>query len=162
MQRKWLIIVKAKELDELRWNSDLIESQTLAFLLRANVRSIEIFLMQSQLKQAGHVIRIWDDRIPKIPIYCQSYDTKRNIRRPYLRYSDKLKNSFMFLGILVHIFEQVVSIHKVWKAKCPKLIKKFKKFIAIISECWDDHRVDLHRCLKFIDKKRKRNCKSEK
>ena len=52
---------------------------------KCGIGGIESFLMQSQLRWAGHVIRMSDDRIPKILTYSQLYHGKPNVGRPWLR-----------------------------------------------------------------------------
>ncbi len=57
------------------------------------IDGIETFLMQSQLRCAGHVLRMHDDRIPKLLMYSQLESGQRNVGRPWLRFKDKLKSN---------------------------------------------------------------------
>ena len=95
--------------------------------LKCQIGGIETFLLQSQLRWAGHVLRMSDDRIPKILMYSQLNDGKRNIGRPWLRYKDKLKYNLKALHIPLRTFEQNVSNRTEWRTTCHKAITSFKK-----------------------------------
>ena len=78
-------------------------------LAKCKIGGIETFLLQSQLKWAGHVIRISDNRIHKILMYSQLSDGKCNVARPLLWYKDKLKGNLRSLCTIT--FEQCQWSH---------------------------------------------------
>ena len=74
----------------IRWqdrvsNTDILE--------KCELTSIEALLVQSQLRWAGHVIRMSDDRISKALLYGQLKDCGRRAGRPRLRYKHNLKRN---------------------------------------------------------------------
>ena len=52
---------------------------------RCDMMSIEGYIMQSQLRWAGHVVRMDDSRLLKTLTYCQLNGGKRSLGRPFLR-----------------------------------------------------------------------------
>ena len=50
-------------------------------------------------------IYIFDDRVPKILMYGQLEVGKHNVRRPWLRFEDKLRSNLRSLEIPVDSFE---------------------------------------------------------
>ena len=70
--------------------------------------------MQSQLRWAGHVIRMSDERIPKVLMYGQLDSGHRNVGRPWLGYKDKLKSNLAAVSIPYGTFEQVALERKDW------------------------------------------------
>ncbi len=63
--------------------------------------------MQSQQRWAGHVVRMSDERIPKILMYCELKDGNRNTGRLWLRYKDRLKYNLSATKIPVGSFEDL-------------------------------------------------------
>lgn len=93
--------------------------------MRCGISGIESFLMQSQLRWAGHVVRMEDDRIPKQLLYSQLDSGHRNVGRPWLRYKDKLKSNLLAININLKAFEQCASDRRAWWSACHNGIKQF-------------------------------------
>ena len=55
---------------------------------KSGIGGIESFLIQSQLRWVGHVVRMEESRIPKILMYSQLQSGARNVGRPLLRYKE--------------------------------------------------------------------------
>ena len=60
-------------------------------LKRADTVSVEALITASQLRWAGHVLRMPDSRLPKAVFYGELCHGKRKRGRPKLRYRDVLK-----------------------------------------------------------------------
>ena len=60
-------------------------------LQRSKLLSIEAILSHSQLRSAGHFVRMDDNRLPKQLFYGELTGGKRGTGRPKLRYKDSLK-----------------------------------------------------------------------
>ena len=88
------------------------------------IGTIETFLIKSQLRWAGHVLRMDDERIPKVLMYSQLDQGHRNVGRPWLRYKDKLKSNLSAVGIPHNNFEQVASNRSKWRSLCHNGIQK--------------------------------------
>ena len=82
--------------------------------------------MQSQLRWAGHVIRMSDERIPKVLMYSQLDSGHSNVGRPWLWYKDKFKSNLAAVSIPYRTFEQVALERKDWRAMCHDGIKNFE------------------------------------
>ena len=65
---------------------------------KCQIGGIETFLIKSQLRWAGHVLRMDDERIPKVLMYSQLDQGHGNVGRPWLRYKDKLKSNLSAVG----------------------------------------------------------------
>lgn len=100
-------------------NSDLF--------MRCGIGGIESFLMQSQLRWAGHVLRMDDDRIPKQLMYGEFYSGQRNVGRPLLRFKDKLKMNLTSIGVANRDFEHLASQRKEWRSACQSGIRHFSE-----------------------------------
>ena len=80
--------------------------------LKCKIGRIKTFLLQSQLRWAGHVIRMSGDRIANIFMYGQLEVGKCNVRRLWLRYKDKLKSNLKSFEIPLNSFENKTKDHK--------------------------------------------------
>ena len=89
------------------------------------IGGIECFLMQSQLRWAGHVLRMEGDRIPKQLMYGELNSGQRNVGRPLLRFKDKLKMNLTSANIAHRDFEQLASCRTEWRTACHQGIRQF-------------------------------------
>ena len=62
-------------------------------LERANIPSMYETLMYRNLRWAGHVARLENDRLPKLILYSQLKDGTRNVGRPKLRFKGTVKRN---------------------------------------------------------------------
>ena len=60
---------------------------------RAGVPDIEMIVRKMQLRWAGHVARMSDDRIPKQLLFGELTTGARTVGRPLLRWKDSLKDT---------------------------------------------------------------------
>ena len=93
---------------------------------RCGIRGIETFLMQSQQTWTGHVIRMGDERLPKILMYRKLKDGKRNTGMPWFSYRDKLKYNLSASKILVGSFENLTRDRNKWRATIQNGIRDFE------------------------------------
>lgn len=94
---------------------------------KCSIGGIESFLIQSQLRWVGHVVRMEDSRIPKVLLYSQLQSGARNVGRPLLRYKDKLKYNLEATNIPIASFEQS-SLNRIeWRSACHEGITKFER-----------------------------------
>ena len=56
-------------------------------------------IMQESLRWLGHVLRMKDDRLPKIFLFVQPSRAKRKAGRPSLRWEDVIKKDLKEIGI---------------------------------------------------------------
>jgi len=100
-------------------NSDILD--------KCKTSGIEFFLIKSQCRWAGHVVRMDDSRIPKILLYGQLEDAPRKIGRPLLRYKDKLKANLKSLDLDVNNWESIATDRKLWRATFLPGLDRFEK-----------------------------------
>ena len=94
-------------------------------LTKCHISGIEALLMKSQLRWAGHVVRMKDDRLPKIALYGQLASAARPMGRPLLRYKDKLKANIINLGL--NDWETAAKDRPKWRSACHKAVADFEK-----------------------------------
>ena len=93
-------------------------------LTRCKISGIEALLIKSQMRWAGHVVRMNEDRLPKIALYGQLSSAVRPMGRPLLRYKDKLKANISTLGITN--WETVAKDRTKWRSTCHKAVADFE------------------------------------
>ena len=62
---------------------------------RAGVPDIEMVVRKMQLRWAGYVARMSDDRIPKQLLFGELTTGTRTVGRPLLRWKDSLKDTIL-------------------------------------------------------------------
>ena len=92
-------------------------------LQRANLSSIEATLSLSQLRLAGHLVRMEDSRLPKQLFYGELSAGKRHTGRPKLRYKDSLKANLKKTGIEVSTWERQAAERALWRTTINKKVK---------------------------------------
>ncbi len=97
-----------------------------AVLNRCNLPGIESMIIRAQLRWAGHIVRMPDDRIPKALLYGQLQTGTRNAGRPRLRYRDSLKQHLSACR-LVPQWEQHALERGTWRQQCYIASTTFEK-----------------------------------
>ena len=80
-----------------------------AVLQIAECPSIESLIMKNQLRWAGHVVRMEDERIPKQLFYGELMTGKRPQHKPKKRFKDCIKNSLKAFKIPVENWETLAK-----------------------------------------------------
>ena len=96
----------------IKWQEKVPDTEVLD---RAGLPSIHTMLMQSQLRWAGHVVRMPDNRLPKILFYGELQEGKRNRGCPKKRYKDCLKASLKAFMIDPATWELTASDRSNWR-----------------------------------------------
>ena len=104
----------------IRWFHKISNVQVLQ---RANLSSIEATLSLSQLRWAGHLVRMEDSRLPKQLFYVELSAGKRHTGRPKLRYKDSLKANLKKTGIEVSTWERQAAERASWRTTINKKVK---------------------------------------
>ena len=67
------------------------QSVQLQVLEKCGLPSIDCLIIKCQLRWTAHIVRMEDDRIPKMLLYGQLREGHRDQGRPFKRYKDTLK-----------------------------------------------------------------------
>ena len=93
---------------KIRWQDHIPDTEILA---RANMPSMHTLLGKAQARWAGHVLRMNDQRIPKVLLYGELAEGKRQVGRPKLRFKDNLKATLKSLEVPVGTWEDIALDH---------------------------------------------------
>ena len=90
----------------------------LQVLEKCGLPSIECLIIKCQLRWTGHIVRMEDDRIPKMLLYGQLKEGHRDLGRPFKRYKDTLKANLKSCYIDVNSWEATARDRALWKYQC--------------------------------------------
>ena len=101
----------------IKWQDKIPDTEVLA---RAGLPSIYSLLIKAQLRWAGHVARMPNNRLPKKLMFGELQSGKRRVGGPKKRYKDTLKASLKSFNIEPDTWEQAAQDRKVWRASVLK------------------------------------------
>ena len=102
-----------RKLLNVNWSDHIPDTEILD---RANMDSIYAVLMKSQLRWAGHVARMPDDRLPKQIFFGELCEGARPQGRPLLRYKDTLKSTLKKCDINHETWEKDAQDRPAWRS----------------------------------------------
>ena len=88
--------------------------------------SIECLIIKCQLRWTGHIVRMEDDRIPKMRLYGHLKEGHLNQGRPFKRYKDTRKANLKSCNIDVHSWEATACDRALWTYQCTQGTKDFE------------------------------------
>jgi hypothetical protein len=97
----------------IRWQDKIPDTTVLD---RADTPSIDTILMQSQIRWAGHVVRMPDNRLPKILLYGEMRIGTRSQGGQKKRYKDSLKTSLKAFDINHTTWEDAAQDRATWRS----------------------------------------------
>ena len=98
----------------LTWRDRVCNGEVLQ---KASMESVEAMLVKSQLRWAGHVVRMPDDRLPKAVFYSELTSGKRKRGGQKLRYKDVLKRHLKTADMDVDTWESDAKNRPFWRKK---------------------------------------------
>lgn len=98
----------------LSWQDRICNGEVLQ---RAGMQSVEAILAKTQLRWAGHVIRMPEDRLPKAVMYGELTSGKRKRGGQRLRFKDVLKRHLKTADIDVETWEKAAEDRVLWRKK---------------------------------------------
>ena len=113
---------KLRQICNILWKDKITNHEVLT---KCKISGIEALLMKNQLRWTGHVIRMSDDRLPKIALYGQLDGVTRPMGRPLLRYKDKLKANVSTLHL--SDWEKIAKDRPKWRSACHNAVTNFEK-----------------------------------
>lgn len=103
-----------RKLLHIRWQDKIPDTDVLA---KANLPSIHTLLQKSQVRWAGHVVRMPDSRLPKQLLYGELTSGRRSVGGQKKRYKDSLKVSLKCLHIDTASWEEIAQNRTKWRAE---------------------------------------------
>ena len=97
----------------IKWQEKVPDTEILA---RSGLPSIHTILMQSQLRWAGHLVRMPDHRLPKRLFYGELTEGQRARGGPRKRYKDTLKTALKAFDIGHDSWEAAASNRAHWRS----------------------------------------------
>ena len=91
-----------------------------------NISGIEALLIAAQFRWTGHVIRMNNDRLPKIIFYSELKDGARARGGQRKRYKDTLKANLKRCSIVPADPETLVMERSKWRSLCKTSIQQFE------------------------------------
>ena len=85
-------------------------------LHRADMTSIHTLISKNQLRWAGHVVRMDDNRLPKRIFYGKLATGKRTTGGQFKRYKDTLKASLKKFNINPDTWENTAAVRTTWRS----------------------------------------------
>ena len=82
---------------------------------RAGVPDIEMIVRKMQLRWAGHVARMSDNRIPKQLLFGELTIGTRTVGRPLLRWKDSLKDTLKQSNISTTHWQDTATDRRAWR-----------------------------------------------
>ena len=107
----------------ISWEDKTRNSEILS---KCQTTGIEAFLIKSQCRWVGLVVRMEENRIQRNMLYGQLPDAPRRVGRPRLRYKDKLKSNLKELKFDLANWEQLTLDRNSWIAVCWKNLDAFE------------------------------------
>jgi hypothetical protein len=95
-------------------------------LKRCKIGGIESFVMQAQLRWTGHVVRMTNDRLPKIAMYGELQNGSRTCGGQYKRYRDGIKSNLKACDIDTSSWELAANDRAAWRQLYTTGAKQFE------------------------------------
>ena len=102
-----------RNLLHIRWQDKVPDT---AVLKQANTPSVTTLIPKAQLRWAGHVARMADDRIPKQLLYEELLNGKRKVGGQKKRFKDSLKVSLKDFCINTDTWESLAADRPAWRS----------------------------------------------
>jgi hypothetical protein len=99
---------------KIKWQDKVPDTEILA---QADMTSVHTMLCRSQLRWAGHVVRMQDERMPKKLFYCELLHGKRSLGGQKKRYIDTLKASLKNCAINLDSWESLAIDRSSWRSQ---------------------------------------------
>ena len=112
-----------RKLLKIRWQDKIPDTEVLK---KAKMQSIHALLKLAQLRWAGHVTRMSDERLPKKVLYGELQEGKRSQGGQKKRYKDTLKASLKDFNIPTESWEQAAQDRTKWRCLINKDASHFE------------------------------------
>ena len=107
----------------VKWEEKTPHSEVLE---RAKCCSIESILKKRQFQWAGHIVRMDDERLPKILLYGELQQGNRMVGRPRKRYKDSLKDALKSCNVPLQSWETRAEDRASWRTAIHTGVQSFE------------------------------------
>jgi len=115
----------------IKWQDRLTNTEVLQI---CGITGIEAFLLKAQLRWAGHVMRMSDDRVPK-QVFCgQLVAGARPQCGPVRRYKDSLKENMKKCEMQPSTLSIDSQDRSNWRSQCQEAVKKFEVARVVVLQ----------------------------
>lgn len=112
-----------RQMSGVKWEDRIPDTEILSL---TNMCGLEYYLIKSQFRWVGHVVRMCDTRLPKQLLYGQLEEGKRHQGGPKMRFKDSLKNHLKICSINTSTFETLASDRAQWRRSCSVSTQRFE------------------------------------
>ena len=116
---------------KIKWDDFVSDVEVLR---RAGLESVEAGLAATQLRWTGHVVRMNEERIPKIALYGELARGSRKVGGQKLRYRDVVKRHLKAMDIEVGTWEELAADRTGWRASIHRGKARIEERRAAASE----------------------------
>ena len=116
---RWL-----RQILHISWQDYIPDTEVLQ---QAGMETIHAMLMRSQLRWAGHVVRMPDERLPKRLLYGELCAGKRSRGGQKKRFKDTLKVSLKCCSFDHNAWEELASDRPAWRSKVRSGVTEYEK-----------------------------------
>ena len=120
-----------RKLLDVKWQDRIPDTEVLA---RADLPSIYTILMQSQLRWAGHVVRMSDDRLPKKLLFGELQHGKRSQGGQKKCFRHTLKASLKAFNVDHNTWEQSAQDRGKWRSSVHQGAKACEENRTTVAE----------------------------
>ena len=96
-------------------------------LRRAGMPSVEALITKMQLRWTGHVIRMEEENLPKILLYGEFMEGRRNVGRQKLRYKDVIKRHISNAELNMETWEDLAKERQSWRRVLVETVEKVEE-----------------------------------
>ena len=114
---------KLKAIMNIRWQ---VKVSNISVLKRGRSQSMEAIVALHQLRWAGHIRRMPEERLPKRVLYCELTDGRRRIGAPCKPYKDQLKSSLKVCNIGHNNWETDAADRVLWRKRVKAGVAQFE------------------------------------
>lgn len=113
-----------RKLLRIKWQDHIPDTEVLQ---RARMDSVHAMLMRSQLRWAGHVVRMPDYRLPKCLMYGELISGSRSRGGQRKRFKDTLKSTLKKCDINPDAWEAACANRSLWRSQIKQGTCKYEK-----------------------------------
>ena len=113
-----------RKIAKFKWSDNRPNTEVLQ---QCGMMGIEALIMERQMRWIGHVMRMSDNRLPKILFCGQIKDAKRPQHKVKKRYKDGIKATLKAGNVSLTSWESTTSDRPKWRSTCTSAVQHFER-----------------------------------